>query len=279
MRTEPPGTTRAVSKVVHVRDIMKRNPLTVGEDEALTTAQSLMAWNGIRHLPVLRRRRVCGILSERDLLAYRAGQANWKAARVRDAMTPAPQFAHPEDSLTEVAGRMASARIGALPVVEEGTLVGLVTTTDVLAGEVQSAMAVSAPRSRAIARDAMTPAPLTVLATDRLIDAARIMVTRRIRHLPVLDEHARPVGILSERDVRAAIGDPAAAIAERSRFLGLQVSQAMSEPSICVREDEPVSRLARLFADARIGALLVVDPSGALVGLISYVDIVRILAV
>ncbi|HEU5060690.1 MAG TPA: CBS domain-containing protein, partial [Kofleriaceae bacterium] len=108
---------------MHVRDIMRRSPLTVREDDGLGTAQALMAWNGIRHLPVVEQGRLSGILSERDLLAFRAIEPGWKAAHVRDAMTPRPQFAHPEDSLTEVAGRMAAARIGALPVVERGSLV------------------------------------------------------------------------------------------------------------------------------------------------------------
>jgi len=256
---------------------MKSNPVTVREDEPLSMAQSLMAWNAIRHLPVLRQGRLSGILSERDLLAYRARESDWKRARVSDAMTPAPQFAYPDDSLTEVAGRMATARIGALPVVEEGSLVGLITTTDVLAGEVQSAMAIH-PLSSATARDAMTPAPVTVRATDQLVDAARTMATREIRHMPVIDQDGVPVGVLSERDVRATIGDPAMALSQRLGYRGLQVQDAMNRPPICVTENEPVSSLARLFGNGRLGALLVLDESDTLTGIVSYVDVLRCLA-
>jgi acetoin utilization protein AcuB len=127
---------------MNVRHIMKLSPTTVRQDDGLPVAQALMAWMGIRHLPVLHQGRLTGILSERDLFAYRANEPDWKVARVRDAMTPRPQFAHPEDSLTEVAARMAAGRIGALPVVERGVLVGLITATDVLAGAVQAATAV-----------------------------------------------------------------------------------------------------------------------------------------
>jgi len=56
-------------------------------------------------------------------------------------MISPPQTAAPEDSLTEVAGRLALAKIGAMPVVELGNLIGLVTTTDVLEAEVREAMA------------------------------------------------------------------------------------------------------------------------------------------
>jgi CBS domain-containing protein len=259
---------------MHVRDIMKRNPLTVREDDALSTAQSLMAWAGIRHLPVLRQGRLSGILSERDLLAYRAEGHNLRHAPVREAMHPAPQTAHPDDSLTEVAGRMAVARIGALPVVTQGTLVGLITTTDVLAGEVQSAMA-PRPASSATARDAMTRSPVTTRASERLTDAAVLMATHGIRHLPVLDPEGNSIGVLSERDVRAAIGDPAQ-LAERGEELErFKVGDAMSQPPICVTEDEPISALANLLADSRLGAVLVVDRNDSLVGMISYVDVLR----
>lgn len=256
---------------------MKRYPMTVREDEALSVVQSLMAWTGIRHLPVLRQGRLSGILSERDLLAFRAKEFDWKDARVREAMHPEPQVASPEDSLTEVAGRMAAARIGALPVMEQGTLVGLVTTTDVLAGEVQAAME-PRPPSSATARDAMTPAPVTIGAIESLIDAAERMATSGIRHLPVLDEHGEPIGMLSERDVRAAIGDPGRLPRDRADLQHLQVRDAMSQPPICVTEDEPLSALARLFADGRLGALLVVDRADRLVGMISYVDVLRSMA-
>lgn len=251
--------------------------MTVREDEVLSVAQDLMAWTGIRHLPVMRQGRLSGILSERDLLAYRAKEIDWKDARVREAMHPEPQVAHPEDSLTEAAGRMAAAHIGALPVVERGSLVGLVTTTDVLAGEVRAAMAPRPPTS-ATARDAMTPAPVTIGALDTLVDAAERMAESGIRHLPVVDEFGEPIGMLSERDVMAAIGDPARPRTERSNIENLLVMDAMNQPPICVTEDEPLSALAHLFADGRLGALLVVDRGDRLIGMISYVDVLRSLA-
>jgi CBS domain-containing protein len=56
-------------------------------------------------------------------------------------MIASVQTAGPDDSLTEVAGRLAGSHIGALPIVERGALLGLVTVTDVLEAEVREAMA------------------------------------------------------------------------------------------------------------------------------------------
>lgn len=47
-------------------------------------------------------------------------------------MTAPAQTAGPDDSITEAAGRLAAARIGTLPIVELGRLLGLVTVTDIL---------------------------------------------------------------------------------------------------------------------------------------------------
>ena len=123
---------------------MRRAPITVGEQTSLGDAYQQMKQHGIRHLPVLRDGRLSGILSERDILRYRATvdiSLSWQRAKVGEAMVSPPQTAGPDDSLTEIAGRLAAAKIGAMPVVERGTLVGLVTTTDVLEAEVREAMA------------------------------------------------------------------------------------------------------------------------------------------
>ena len=127
-----------------LRELMKPQPRTVTETTNLWEAYKLMTDNRIRHLPVMRGDTLCGILSEHDILAYRATTAfreDWWRAPVGVAMTREPQTAPPDESLTECAGRMAISKIGAMPVVERGKLLGLVTITDVLEAEVREAMA------------------------------------------------------------------------------------------------------------------------------------------
>jgi CBS domain-containing protein len=266
-----------------VKDIMKSNVLTVGEDDALSVAQSILAWAGVRHLPVLRQGRLTGILSDRDILSYRAGPAagrDWRSATVQAAMHPAPQTAHPDDSLTEVAGRMAAAKIGALPVVEQGKLVGIITTIDVLAGEVRDAMA-PATHPSASAGDAMTPDPVTARSADSLLEAAAAMAEHRVRHLPVVNVEGAVIGVLSEQDVRAVIGDPVDFMRARETRVDpgrLRVGDVMSHPPVTVSSDAPISELAPLFADRTINALPVLDSDGKLVGMLSYVDALRSLA-
>ena len=125
-----------------LKDIMRRDPITATSHDRLGDLQRRMRALHIRHLPVVDGARVVGILTERDLLAFRArsDREDWWRAPASSAMHAPVQTAGPDDSLTEAAGRMAASKIGALPIVERGHLIGLVTVTDVLGAEVDAAM-------------------------------------------------------------------------------------------------------------------------------------------
>jgi acetoin utilization protein AcuB len=261
------------------RDMMRPGAFTISESDCLGNAHAAMRRSHIRHLPVTNEGKLVGMLSERDVLTARArvDEADWWTIPVRLAMQSPVQTAGPDDSLHEVAGRMAAAKIGAMPIVERGKLLGLATITDVLEAEVRAAMAPTAV-SLATAADVMTPYPRIVRPDTTLVEAAELMVGRHVRHLPVLDATSTIVGMLSERDVRSAIGDPVMYLEQARATAQLHVRDVMTKPVTVVPFDRPVVELARQFADDRIGALPVVDKFGALIGIVSYVDALRVLA-
>ena len=106
-----------------------------------------------------------------------------------------------------------------------------------------------------------------------------MMIAHHVRHLPVMDGKSTVIGLLSERDVRTAIGDPVEYLdlfhRAASRY---RVKDVMTIPAVAVPFDQPLRETAKSFADTRIGALPVVDRFGALIGIISYVDALRLLA-
>lgn len=261
-----------------LRDVMRPGTYTIADTDGLGAAYAMMTRSRIRHLPVMRADRIVGILSERDVLAARAraGGRAWTLIPVVEAMQGPVQTAGPDDSLTEAAGRMAVSKIGALPVVEQGRMLGIATVSDVLAAEVRDAMM---PRRPSLtAADAMTPYPFAVRPETLLVDAVAIMVDHHVRHLPVVDEHSTISGILSDRDVRSAIGDPSAYAEARSPTpVQLRVRDVMTRSAAYVPFDAPLVEIAKRFADDRIGAMPVTDKFGALIGMISYVDVLRAL--
>jgi CBS domain-containing protein len=100
-----------------------------------------------------------------------------------------------DESLVDAADRMRWYAVGALPVYERRTLVGIVTERDLTA-----AVADGVDPARTLVRDRMTPAPATVAPDDEVADAARTMADLGVRHLPVV-EGERLVGMLSIRDL------------------------------------------------------------------------------
>lgn len=268
---------------VKIKDVMKQFPVTVRPDDDLVLASHLMLWSSARHLPVVMDgARLAGILSERDIFAFqaRAADLDWREATVEMAMHSHPETAGPEDSVTEAAGRMAEHKIGCLPITEKGQLVGIVTTTDILAAQVQQSMEPTRHWGPQVAQ-AMTPDPETVRPDDSLLDAAARMQTLRVRHLPVVDVERKVIGILSDRDVRAAIGDPVRALegAEtRIRIESTRVADAMTANPYTVSPDDLCSRVAQRIASVRGSAVPVVDAQDRLVGILSYVDLLRALA-
>lgn len=119
-----------------VRDVMTTdNLLTIGEDDSLAQAAHRMTWTPCRHLPVVvKDHEVVGVISERDILAWlgEKHRLDGPADIVRAAMVAPARVASPDDDIGEAAARMLSYRVGCLPVVTNGKLIGMLTRSDLL---------------------------------------------------------------------------------------------------------------------------------------------------
>lgn len=125
-----------------VADIMTANPITVTPRNAIRTAVNLMREGGFRRLPVVDRGRLVGIITDRDL--RRAANSpfvvreQWYDNFILDhievgsCMTPNPITIGPSDAIAEAARVMRNHKIGGLPVMADGQLVGIITDTDLL---------------------------------------------------------------------------------------------------------------------------------------------------
>lgn len=256
-----------------VRDVMTRPPLTIDESNDVSLGLQIMAWGDVRHLPVLREGTLAGVVSERDLLANKQGNP-----RIGEVMTSPAQVAHPDDDIGDAARRMVSARLGCLPVVDHNELIGIVTVTDVVAAQegLEPKQMLQIPL-----RAAMTRAPLTVSEGDFLLDAIRRMAERQVRHAPVVDGDRHVVGMLSDRDIRLALGASLLTVPDGvapPRVQLFKVREAMSREPIVARESALLGEAAAAFLHKNVGALPVVDDQERIVGILSYIDVLRALA-
>ncbi len=262
-----------------VRDVLRgRRLLTVEETDSLSLAAQMMAWGTVRHLPVTREGRLVGVLSERDVLRSRAvGESlNGLSRPVGEAMTRPPKTAAPDDDLLEVEARLSQEKIGCLPIVERGRLVGMLTASDLL-GEHVGRGAAPSPNGGPVGA-VMTRRPVVAKEDDRLLDAVERMLENGVRHLPVVDPDGRVVGMLSDRDVRTAVGDPRRAL-ERSQARpavdAMRVAEVMTRDPIAVDQDAPLQNAIEILVAEKVGALPVVDSREKLVGIVSYLDVLE----
>ena len=119
-----------------VQDVMRFPVITVGPGVTLEEANRLLLEKGIRHLPVMEEGRLVGIITDRDI-RLATSHLNPKGpcpgcAQVGEVMTREVVTAHPLDPVEEAARVMRERKIGCLPVLEDGALVGIVTGIDLL---------------------------------------------------------------------------------------------------------------------------------------------------
>ena len=123
-----------------------------------------------------------------------------------------------------------------------------------------------------LARDVMTEDPMTLRPNNPLRDALVVLRTLEIRHLPIVDRAHVLVGMLSDRDFRAPAlvpEDP------QDRRLERPIADLMTGDVLSVQLDAPLSDVIDLMIEQRIGAVPVTDAEGQLVGIVSYVDVLR----
>lgn len=125
-------------------------------------------------------------------------------------------------------------------------------------------------------RDYMTADVVTANLKDGLHQTLTRMRERRVRHMPVLDEHGNLAGLVSDRDIRRPdFVDPEP---DQVRPFVLDnhatVFDAMSKNVSTIGPDEPVSAVLGVFIERHYGALPVVE-DGKVVGILSVIDVLR----
>jgi len=117
-----------------VKEIMMSSPVTVKPGDTLQLASDMISLGSIRHLPVVENGKLLGILSARDVMAVglKNRSALLKSMLIKGVMKKKVITVTPDTPIVEAAHLMAEKKIGCLPVLSDGTLVGLVTTTNIL---------------------------------------------------------------------------------------------------------------------------------------------------
>jgi acetoin utilization protein AcuB len=125
--------------------------------------------------------------------------------------------------------------------------------------------------------DRMTRSVVTIHSDALVSGAIELMRSRRIRHLPVVDRDGQLVGIVTDRDLRQVVSDPAVQARLRQAtdaLRGLTVREVMTWGAVTVTPSTRIDDAARLMHERKVGSLPVVD-GGRVVGMLTERDVLR----
>lgn len=125
-----------------VKDIMQTKVITISPKDTAKTARELMDKHQIRHLPVVEGKKLIGVVTDRDVrhsLASKLVSVEVKEIielldnlKIEGIMTRDPFTVTPLTPIAEAAEMLVEKKIGCLPVVSRGELVGIITDRDIL---------------------------------------------------------------------------------------------------------------------------------------------------
>lgn len=131
-----------MKKRVPITEIMSKDPVTVDPAQSLYEVEELLNRHNIRHIPVIDGERLIGVISRSDLLRISVTDLNeeedgvesvvYNMYTIPQVMTKMPVFIDKNYSIKEAAEMLAKQSFHSLPVVEEGKLIGIVTSTDLI---------------------------------------------------------------------------------------------------------------------------------------------------
>lgn len=123
--------------------------------------------------------------------------------------------------------------------------------------------------------DVMTKNPLVMTPAETIGQADDLMTENRIRQLPVVDEGAL-LGIITDRDIRSFLAQSALVEPEeRAKVLRTNVREIMTAEPLTLAPDDDLREAIELLIEEKIGGIPVVDQAEGLVGIVTYVDVLR----
>ena len=129
----------------------------------------------------------------------------------------------------------------------------------------------------------MTAKVITIGKDASILDARRLMTEHNIRHMPVVDENDKLIGIVTDRDIRTAlplemfkVPEGCKDICEKLESITqLKVAEVMTPDPVTVGPLDTIEDALMMFQQKKVGAFPVVDEQGRIKGIISVRDLLR----
>ena len=265
------------------QDIMQRDVTTATPDMSLAQGRRLMQDKSIRHLPIVSDTHVVGLVTDRDIreaapsaaTTLSKGEIHYQMANIplRTCMTQNVITVQPDLDAAQVAQLLIEHRFGCVPVVEARRLIGMITEIDCL-----RAVVTSVQHGEVKIQDVMQSSMLMATPENLVTPVVQQMRERRVRHVPVVTEGKKLVGILTDRDIRQAAASDEQHMAQYDLAYLLQkmaVKSIMTAHVHTVSRDATLADAGQLMLHHKVGCLPVVRDADSLEGIITVTDMLR----
>ncbi|MCS7103488.1 MAG: CBS domain-containing protein [Candidatus Korarchaeum sp.] len=258
---------------VKVSDFMVRDLITIEKDEPVGKALELMERNRISHLLVTSADKLVGVLSVRDIMdglgSSRFERIPARRIYVSALMSEPPITVEPDVNALEAVKLMLDRSIGALPVLNNGKLTGLVTESDFMRhvdfqGDLSALIKKDHPR---------------IMPNERIVHARSVMLERGARVLPVVDL-GKLVGLLTEMILAKAFFEirdriDATYMDDVARRIIVEDVMMETPPKLSTNDDLMSAR--NTFLSTGLPALPITDANEKVIGVVGRRSLLRLL--
>ncbi|MCC7553644.1 MAG: CBS domain-containing protein [Methanobacteriaceae archaeon] len=189
----------------HISSVMVKDVVTVNENVELSEVASLMLEKQIGSLPIESNENMVGIVSKADFVSLCTTKAFEKIS-VEEVMKTDIKSVSSDERLVHARRILIDSKIGRLPVIDSGEIVGILTSKDVIRCLIAFRKNVpekhqSAQIKNIVVEDIMSTNIKTISQEDNIADVANILIETGYNGLPVVDDDENIVGIITQTDL------------------------------------------------------------------------------
>ncbi len=279
--------SRISEKEKEIMFFVEKVPVTAPVTTKIINAADIMINHKIRRLPIVDSgtRRMIGILSATDIVNFLGGgekykiiekkcQGNFFAAinlSVREIMSKEVISINEDTTVEEAIEKIVKNRVGGLPITnEDGKVIGFISERDFVRHISETLVGYSVG-------DVMSRKVITASPDMRLIDLAKLIISKGYRRLPVLHENEL-TGIISTSDLIRALGKGEifdhCTICDGWDIMNISIEKFMSRDVLFTNPDKDLGDIARIMDEKTVGGLPVLE-NGKIVGMITSFDLLR----
>ena len=270
-----------VGVIMKIKNIMSENVVSIDKNLNICDCLRMMYKDNLSRIPVTstneNKKVLVGIISEKDI-ANKLGSAKYgnmapshfhvSTVMVKDLIT-----VDEDDDVTEVAKILIDKNIGAIPVLSDGEMVGIVTKSDFIY------LCKAKAYEKISVKDIMTRDIISISADDRLIHARKVIMDSKVGRL-LLTEDNELAGIITSKDIAKAFVSFRKHTPDKyqaSQIKELTVGEFMSTNVQTISQDATIPELADAMLETGYNGYPVVDDEDQIIGIVTQSDLLKLI--